>query len=259
MKKIIFSLAFLSMVGFTTVSCGGDDDNGGETPVNPSNPDNPSNPSNPSNPAQPGALNTITIEGVTYSSSFGYMNVYGDTETGEILGTYTWTPEESGLAEDVLASEWVSFQILDEEEDGSYYYVVSLFDVPMESEDSAYLPHEAPYILSYGQRLYYRAAGATQATLYADRVSENSPITFSTFTLGNFGQTENGDIIHELSSYAYKTFYSFEQGVASNAEFSGSNTALFVLEPDAGRGTKLTIDQKFERASKLFDINKVRR
>ena len=77
MKKVFLSfaaLAFVATSSLTMTSCGSDDDNGTETPVNPNNPNNPSNPDTPTNPTTQ-TDNTISYNDDEYAINYQHTGL----------------------------------------------------------------------------------------------------------------------------------------------------------------------------------------
>lgn len=253
MKKILLSIAVLTMASTSVISCGSDDstapiDNGGG-----GNGGGGNGGGGGEEPITVG-LNQILIDGELYTADGSYFTVFGDQTTGEIQGTYTWTPEESGLEVDVLASEWYNFQIMNRDGD-SYYYTVTMFDVPMESETVANLPGDVTEVWSYAQRLYYVPGAQQSAQVVYQTQSQTESTKFTSFTLGNFGQTESGDPVHEVTAYDFKTFFAYDE-VLSQAQFSGQ-CVLYVEVKTSGKSKDL--NEKFEKANQYFDLNKFKK
>src|SRR5690606_39403776 len=129
MKKVFLSLATIAFVAagsLTVTSCGSDD----SSPVIPTPPGPGNDDNTPIDDTTPGELgeNQIRIDGEVYEAQGGYFTVFGNTTTGEILGTYTWPAAELGLEEDLLVSEWSSAQVVTN--GGTQYLLVTMFDVP---------------------------------------------------------------------------------------------------------------------------------
>ncbi|WP_177762362.1 hypothetical protein [Flavobacterium sp. I3-2] len=248
MKKIFLSLSAIALLAVGTVSCGGDDSSSPVIvdPVDDTTPDD----------TTPGTAN-IVIGGTEYKSSFGYFTVYGNETTGAIEGTYTWTPEElgGGATESLLVSEWSSFEILNRTDAGSYYILLTSFDVPMIDENQAGLPNQFQGVLSYGQKLYYVASQGATPSLVSTANNQTANTSFSTFALGQFGQTENGDAAHQVTNYAFTSAFGYS-GTAAPGTFNGTGSLLYVETKTASKSNSK--EDRFERAIKSFDINRVK-
>src|SRR5690606_9885481 len=198
----------------------------------------------------PGELgeNQIRIDGEVYEAQGGYFTVFGNTTTGEILGTYTWPAEELGLEKDLLVSEWSSAQVVTN--GGTQYLLVTMFDVPYVVSNT--LPTVAPNVISYQQRLYEQAGTTWQVMYESDNIEEFA--SFDTFVLGQFGQTQEGEPAHEVANYDFETAFGFV-GVSAAAQFKGTNSLLYVEAVSAGKGTKA---ERFDRVINSFDMNRVK-